>query len=137
MSDPLSVGQKVIRKREPKGRYEETPLVGVIEQVFVSRRDGQEKAVVRWLKAQRDGRVVGGRVDNHSTLKLSALLPATPENIRKAEKKLHGRKAQAWIDRAEFYEEMAEVRERQDLPDEAKWMRAEAADARRRAGMVS
>lgn len=132
-SKVFSVGDKVIRRREPRGRYEETPLRGVIARIIVSRQDGAEKAVVRWPKAQRDMRVAGGRVDNHSTVKLSMLLPATPENIEQAEKRLRGRKAQAWIDRAEFYEDMAATRERQGLPKEAEWMRREALDARERA----
>lgn len=127
------VGDQVIRRREPNSRYEETPLIGVIEEILVSRLDGQEKAVVRWPKAQRDMRVAGGLVDNHSTVRLSALLAATPENVEQAEKQLRGRKSQAWIHRALFYEEMAGVRERQGLPDEAKWMREEARQARDRA----
>lgn len=128
--DALCVGAEVIRRREPGGRYEETPLRGVIERIYAS-----ETAYVRWSDAVR---YVGrGRGDNHSKVKLSALLPATRENVERAEKRLRGRKAQAWIDRAEFYERMAEVREGQDLPEEAKWMRAEASDARRRAQKTS
>lgn len=126
----LGMGDEVIRTREPKGRYEETPLRGTIERVY-----SNGTAYVRWADAVRyAGR---DRGDNHSKVKLSALLPATLENVERAERKLKGRKAQAWIDRAEFYEQMAEVREGQDLPEEAKWMRAEGVDARRRAEKAS
>ena len=126
----MKVGDEVIRRREPRGRYEATPLRGEIVAIY---GDREPRARVHWKGAVRyRGRKRG---DNHSLVKLSSLLPATEENVRKAEERLRDREAQAWIRRAEFYEGMAEIREGQSLPDEAKWMRREAASARERAGV--
>ena len=127
-SRALNVGDEVIRRREPKGRYEETPLRGRVVAIY---GDREPRARVKWTDAVRyRGRERG---DNHSLVKLSTLLPATEENVRRAEERLKGRKAAAWIKRAVFYEEMAALRDEQGLPKEAEWMRREAADARRQA----
>lgn len=119
-------GDEVIRRREPKGRHEDAPLVGTVIQVY------GEDVRVRWHGAVRYG--TGSRGDNHTMLKASALLPATTENVRHAEEQLKGRRSAHFAMRAERYEEQAREAEEQGNHEGAEWCRREAALFWRAAG---
>lgn len=121
----IEVGDLVIRKCEPKHRYEESPLQGTVLAVRNAR------ARVAWSNAVR---YAGGRRgDNTSSVKISALVPATEANLAKARAKLRGKRAEYWERRAQVYLEDAEMHERQGRTEVAEWMRQEALDASTRA----
>lgn len=122
----IAVGDRVIRRHEPSNRVPNSPLVGEV----VHFRG--EKIRVRWEGALRPFR--GGRADNHSTVKVSALLPATEENLAAARERLRRRRIKHFEDQSRHYEWLSRDYEKRGLDEEAVgWARAQADRNRARA----
>lgn len=115
----IVLGDRVIRRYEPSNRVPGSPLVGEV----VGLRG--EKVRVRWEGALRPFR--GGRADNHSTLKASALMVATEENLAAARERLRRQRIKHFEEQAHRYECLARDYERRGLDEEAvRWARAQA-----------
>lgn len=115
----IVVGERVIRRYEPSNRVPGSPLVGEV----VGFRGG--KVRVRWEGARRPFR--GGGADNHSTVKASALLRATEENLAAARERLRRRRIKHFESQARHYEWLARDYEGRGLDEEAaRWARAQA-----------
>ena len=105
----LTVGTEVIRKNQSSGTVTLKPKVGVIERVFTPWGKSYQAARVRWKEGTWHR---GRKVDLHSTIRLSTLLPATPENIERARQRclrrainLHEKSKRYYIGLAARYEQ--------------------------------
>ena len=120
----IDVGDRVIRKAEPSGRLPSRPGVGVVERIFTTWGKPVRKATVRWEGALRPFR--GGRSDNHSSVALAALLPATDENIAAAQVRLNKRIVRHFDAQVRHYNKLARDYEAHGWDERAEWARGQA-----------
>lgn len=118
----IRVGDRVIRKTEPGLRSR--PGVGVVERIFTTWGKPVEKATVRWEGALRPFR--GGRSDNHSSVALSSLLPATQENIAAAQLRINRRLVRHFDSQVRHYNKLAGDYEAKGWDEQAEWARGQA-----------
>ena len=135
----FQVGDLVVRRREPKGQIRNEPLVGEIVAIFGTGPLGTSeaapekakpaKARVRWCGGVN--RWAKGRTDNHTALKLSALLPATKENLQRARAHYRERWLKYLKGSARHYEKLAAQCEERGDEQGACWAQQEAVRWRR------
>lgn len=118
----IRVGDSVIRKTEPGLRSR--PGVGVVERIFTTWGKPVEKATVRWEGALRPFR--GGRSDNHSSVLLSALLPATEKNIAAAQLRINRRLVRHFDSQVRHYNKLARDYEAKGWDEQAEWAKGRA-----------
>ncbi len=124
MGAEIRVGDKVIRRTEPSNRLPNHPTVGVVERIFTTWGKGERKATVRWKDARRPFR--GGRSDNHSSVRVSVLLPATEENIAAAQLRLNKRIVKHFDSQVRHYDGLARDYEAKGWDERAEWARGQA-----------